>query len=45
MSHYFHIEKKSIFISMVLVKFLTIARGMYKTPSQRFPEHNPPARA
>ena len=34
MSHYFHIKKKSI-ISIVLVKFLTIVRWMYKIPSER----------
>ena len=51
MSHYFHIKKKSI-ISIVLVKFLTIVRWMYKIPSERerereMPwkyEHNEPAR-
>ena len=35
MSHYFHIKKKSIIISIVLVKFLTIVRWMYKIPSER----------
>ena len=52
MSHYFHIKKKSIIISIVLVKFLTIVRWMYKIPSERerereMPwkyEHNEPAR-
>ena len=34
-SHFFHIKKKSIIISMVLVKFLTIVRWMYKIPSER----------
>ena len=42
MSHYFHIKKKSIIISIVLVKFLTIVRWMYKIPSY---EHNTPALA
>ena len=35
MSHYFHIKKKSIIISIVLVTFLTIVRRMYKIPSER----------
>ena len=35
MSHFFHIKKKSIIISIVLVKFLTIVRWMYKIPSER----------
>ena len=35
MSHFFHIKKKSIIISIVLVKFLTIVRLMYKIPSER----------
>ena len=35
MSHFFHIKKKSITISIVLVKFLTIVRWMYKIPSER----------
>ena len=35
MSHYFHIKKKSIIISIVWVKFLTIVRWMYKIPSER----------
>ena len=34
MSHYFHIKKKSIIFSMVLVKFLTIVRWIYKIPSE-----------
>ena len=34
-SHFFHIKKKSIIISIVLVKFLTIVRWMYKIPSER----------
>ena len=32
---FFHIKKKSIIISIVLVKFLTIVRWMYKIPSER----------
>ena len=32
MSHYFDIKKKSIFISIVLVKFLTIVCWIYKIP-------------
>ena len=35
MSHFFHIKKKSIIISIVWVKFLTIVRWMYKIPSER----------
>ena len=35
MSHYFHIKKKSIIISIVLVKFLTVVRWMYNIPSER----------
>ena len=35
MSHFFHIKKKSIIISIVLVKFLTIVRWMYKILSER----------
>ena len=35
MSHYFHIKKKSIIISIVLVEFLTIVHRMYKIPSER----------
>ena len=35
MSHFFHIKKKSIIISIVLVKFLTIVSWMYKIPSER----------
>ena len=52
MSQYFHVKKKSIIVSIVLVKFLTIVRWMYKIPSERerereMPwkyEHNAPAR-
>ena len=43
MSHYFHVKKKSVIISIVLVKFLTVVRWMYKIPSERC--HNTPARA
>ena len=35
MSHFFHTKKKSIIISIVLVRFLTIVRWMYKIPSER----------
>ena len=35
MSHYFHIKKESIIVSIILVKFLTIVRWMYKIPSER----------
>ena len=35
MSHYFHIKKKSIIISIVLVEFLTTVHRMYKIPSER----------
>ena len=35
MSHFFHRKKKSIIVSIVLVKFLTIVRWMYKIPSDR----------
>ena len=34
-SHFFHIKKKSIIISIVLVKFLTVVRWMLKIPSER----------
>ena len=42
MSHYFHIKKMSIIISIVLVKFLTVVRWMYKIPLERCHkyEHN-----
>ena len=47
MSQCFHIKKKSIIISIVLVKFLAIVRWTYKIPSERCHryEHNAPARA
>ena len=35
MSHYFHIKKKSIIVSIVLVRFLTVVRWMYNIPSER----------
>ena len=34
MSHYFHIKKMPIIISIVLVKFLTVVRLIYKIPFQ-----------
>ena len=39
MSHYFHIRKESIIISIVLVKFSTIVRWMNKIPSERCHEN------
>ena len=49
MSNYFHInKKKSIIFSIVLVRFLTIVRGIYKIQSEQCHkkyEHNAPARA
>ena len=42
MLHFFHIKKMSIIISIVLVKFLTVVRWMYKIPLERCHkyEHN-----
>ena len=35
MSQYFNVKKKPIIVSIVLVKFLTLVRCMYKIPSER----------